>query len=318
MTDVPPESSDDADLLRRIARRDRQAFAALYRRYHPRLHGYLRRLLSDAQVAAGGLRRRDVRRLEGRAALCRQLGGIELDFGIAYRRAMSALRSELRHHARVDHAADAEAIAADRPQGRDLINTALRRLSPNHRQVVELTYFFGFSYKEIAVIADCPVNTVKTRMYHARKRLKYLLPRLAGEKEGQDREHGYKMTHDAAAELLPWLANDSLPHDEKGRVLAHAKSCVVCRKELAELEALRDTVSAGAVDAYVPPVDMRRINRRIDAYMDKRRRVPRAFEALGAFFSSPWKAAAACRRSSSSHCSSRWWTGRATLRSTPR
>ena len=102
-----------------------------------------------------------------------------------------------------------------------------------------------------------------------------------------------KMTHDAAAELLPWLANDSLPHDEKGRVLAHAKSCVVCRKELAELEALRDTVSAGAVDAYVPPVDMRRINRRIDAYMDKRRRVPRAFEALGAFFSSPWKAAAA-------------------------
>ena len=56
--------------------------------------------------------------------------------------------------------------------------------------MVELTYFFGFSYKEIAAIAGCPVNTVKTRMFHARKRLKYLLPRLAGEKEGQDREHG--------------------------------------------------------------------------------------------------------------------------------
>jgi hypothetical protein len=100
------------------------------------------------------------------------------------------------------------------------------------------------------------------------------------------------MTHDVAAELLPWLANDSLPDDEKGRVLAHAQSCVVCRKDLAELEALRDTVTAGAIDDDTPPIDMRRINRRIDAYMEKRRRIPEAFESVGAFLSSPWKAAA--------------------------
>jgi len=102
-----------------------------------------------------------------------------------------------------------------------------------------------------------------------------------------------EMTHDAAAELLPWLVNDSLPDDEKGRVLAHAQSCVLCRKDLAGLEALRDTVTAGAIDADTPPVDMRRINRRIDAYMEKRRHIPRALETLGAFLSSPWKAAAA-------------------------
>jgi len=101
------------------------------------------------------------------------------------------------------------------------------------------------------------------------------------------------MTHDAAAELLPWLANASLPDDEQRRVLAHAQNCVVCRKELAELIALRDTVTAEAIDAYAPPVDMRRINRRIDAYMEKRRRIPQALETLAAFFSSPWKAAAA-------------------------
>jgi len=104
---------------------------------------------------------------------------------------------------------------------------------------------------------------------------------------------GDEMTHDVAAELLPWLANDSLPDDEKGRVLVHAQSCVVCRKELAGLEALRDTVTAGAIDADTPPIDMRRINRRIDAYMEKRRRIPEAFEYLRGFLSSPWKAAAA-------------------------
>jgi RNA polymerase sigma-70 factor (ECF subfamily) len=43
---------------------------------------------------------------------------------------------------------------------------------------VELTYYYGCSYDEIAAIVDCPVNTVKTRMFHARARLRELLPRL--------------------------------------------------------------------------------------------------------------------------------------------
>jgi RNA polymerase sigma-70 factor, ECF subfamily len=41
--------------------------------------------------------------------------------------------------------------------------------------VIELTYFHGFGYQEIAAIADCPLNTVKTRMFHARRRLRALL-----------------------------------------------------------------------------------------------------------------------------------------------
>lgn len=190
MDDAGPQSGDDAELLRRIARRDRQAFTALYRRYHPRLQGYLRRLLADAQIADEVFDDvmfvvwKDARRFAGKSAASSWI------FGIAYRQAMSALRKESRHLARVDHAASVEDVAAASPKGRDLIEAALRRLSPNHRQVVELTYFFGFSYKEIAEIAGCPVNTVKTRMFHARKRLKYLLPSLAGEKEDRDREKG--------------------------------------------------------------------------------------------------------------------------------
>ena len=44
--------------------------------------------------------------------------------------------------------------------------------------MVELTYFSGHSYQEIAAIMQCPVNTVKTRMFHARRRLANLLPML--------------------------------------------------------------------------------------------------------------------------------------------
>ena len=43
---------------------------------------------------------------------------------------------------------------------------------------MELTYFYGCSYDEIALIAECPVNTVKTRMFHARAKLRKLLPAL--------------------------------------------------------------------------------------------------------------------------------------------
>lgn len=190
MNDTGMQSRDDADLLRRIARRDRQAFTTLYRRYHPRLHGYLRRLLKDAQIAEEVFDDvmfvvwKDARRFAGRSAASSWI------FGIAYRRAMSALRKESRHQMRIDHAVNVEDAAATRPKGHDLIEAALQRLSPNHRQVVELTYFFGFSYREIAEIAGCPENTVKTRMFHARKRLKYLLPTLTGEKEVRDRENG--------------------------------------------------------------------------------------------------------------------------------
>jgi RNA polymerase sigma factor (sigma-70 family) len=48
-------------------------------------------------------------------------------------------------------------------------------LPPDQRAVVELTYFHGCSYPEIAGIVGCPVNTVKTRMFHARRRLRGLL-----------------------------------------------------------------------------------------------------------------------------------------------
>jgi RNA polymerase sigma-70 factor (ECF subfamily) len=70
---------------------------------------------------------------------------------------------------------------SDNADLRDLLDEALRQLSPEHRAVVELTYFHGCSYQDIALIADCPVNTVKTRMFHARAKLRKLLPALGGD-----------------------------------------------------------------------------------------------------------------------------------------
>ena len=182
------QKDSEHTLLEAVARRDRRAFAELYGLYHPRLHGYLRRLLSNAAIAEEVLDDvmfvvwKDARKFEGRAAVSSWI------FGIAYRKAMTAVRKEGRYHSMLDHNADTDAVAAKPPQDTELIQAALAQLSADHRQVVELTYFCGFSYQEIAEIANCPVNTVKTRMFHARRRLKFLLPILAGTDKENSRE----------------------------------------------------------------------------------------------------------------------------------
>jgi len=182
------QKRDELALLGRIRRGDRAAFSELYRHYHPRLYGYLRRLLSNPAAVEEVLDDvmmvvwKDARKFQGKAALSTWI------FGIAYRKALTAMRTECRYQAPLDRSADSNAVAGRSAQDDEWIRAALARLSPDHRQVVELTYYGGFSYQEIAEIAACPVNTVKTRMYHARRRLKILLPALAGQTKEQSRE----------------------------------------------------------------------------------------------------------------------------------
>lgn len=188
--DAVPESKkgNELALIGRIRRGDRGAFSDLYRLYHPRLYGYLRRLLPNPATVEEVLDDvmlvvwKDARKFRGDAAPSSWI------FGIAYRKALTAMRAERRYQAPLDHHTDAETVAGVSSRHDDWIRAALMRLSADHRQVVELTYFGGFSYQEIADIAGCPLNTIKTRMFHARRRLKVLLPVLAGQSSEQTRE----------------------------------------------------------------------------------------------------------------------------------
>jgi len=64
---------------------------------------------------------------------------------------------------------------------------ALDQLPAEQRMVVELTYYVGLSCQETATIMDCPVNTVKTRMFNARRKLRTALPRHGGFADGEPR-----------------------------------------------------------------------------------------------------------------------------------
>ena len=68
--------------------------------------------------------------------------------------------------------ADSKLAAADVAQA---IARLLEKLSVDHRVVLQLAYFQEFNVSQIAQILDCPENTVKTRMFYARQRLRALL-----------------------------------------------------------------------------------------------------------------------------------------------
>lgn len=98
------------------------------------------------------------------------------------------------------------------------------------------------------------------------------------------------LSHDRAAELLPWLANGTLEAGEREAVHAHARACVLCRRELEELEQLALRI-ATSDERALPPPDMRRINARIDAQIGRDSRGPAVLAILRDGLANPWRTA---------------------------
>ena len=108
--------------------------------------------------------------------------------GIAYRCGLKALRAHGREPVAASHNDDADDSAArgafDGPfalrELSDWVRKGLACFKSEQRIAIELACGGGHSLEEIAAIMDCPVSTVKARMFHARVKLRNLLPALAG------------------------------------------------------------------------------------------------------------------------------------------
>jgi RNA polymerase sigma factor (sigma-70 family) len=170
----------DAQLIRRIAERDHLAFEALYHSFFPRLTRFLDRM-TRSPVLIEEIVNDTMYVVWRKADAFDHTSKVSTwIFSIAYRTALKAFRG-------VDEpvATDFDHIAAEtafepeqeinRQQLRKHVGNALDALPMEQRTVVNLAYYHGMGYEEIAQTMECPVNTVKTRMFHARKRLKILL-----------------------------------------------------------------------------------------------------------------------------------------------
>jgi RNA polymerase sigma-70 factor, ECF subfamily len=175
----------EIELLRRTAARDRDAFQALYLIYHRRLARFLTRMTRHYDVAEEIIND-TLWVVWERAAEFRGTSRVSTwIMGIAYRRALKTLRRASMQLQAVEVDPEQEdqtdaGAAIDQADRRQLVLQALTQLPVEQRIVLELTYYLGHSCAEVAEIMECPVNTVKTRMFHARRKLRALLPGLSG------------------------------------------------------------------------------------------------------------------------------------------
>ena len=173
-------NAEELLLLEKVKRGDDEAFESLYRLYYPRLTNFLLKLVRRPQLVEEALN--DTLMVVWQRPDSFH-GGSKLStwiFAIAYRKAMKALgrfddpREDPDGFERADDGPGPEENSAGVLR-RDLLARAMDELSPAHRAVVDLTYYHELDYNEIARILDCPVGTVKTRMFHARRQLRRIV-----------------------------------------------------------------------------------------------------------------------------------------------
>lgn len=167
-------------LLARIEQGNREAFAQLYRAYFPRLTRFLDRLTRDPALIEEVINDTMLVVWQKAAAFSHTSKVSTWIFAIAYRKALKALAgrdypAEDSSEEEPDSAAAQPEAAFSRHQLQQQVAQALDSLPAAQRTVVNLAYYHDMGYDEIASIMDCPVNTVKTRMFHARGRLRLLL-----------------------------------------------------------------------------------------------------------------------------------------------
>jgi len=176
---------DDSDrqLIAAVALRDQAAFRQLHSRYERRIERFISRRFRGS-TSAGEIANetlwivwKNAGQFKGTSKVCTWI------MGIAYHLGLKTLRESARRQTDLEEPYDSDRGSHNPSCQRDIsdwITVGLARLPDEQRTVLELAYNLGHSCDEIAVTLDCPVGTIKTRLYHGRRRLKHLLPQLAG------------------------------------------------------------------------------------------------------------------------------------------
>jgi RNA polymerase sigma-70 factor, ECF subfamily len=175
------QGTSDEALIGAIAAGDRRAMQALYARHNVRIYRFVLRLTNDSSLAEDLVSEVFVdvwRGAEGFKAKSRVSTWM---LAIARHKALSALRrrsdeqlDEDAAMAIADPADDAETIVDKRDRSA-VVQHCLSQLSTLHREVLDLVYYHEKSVDEVVEIVGAPANTVKTRMFYARKRMQTLL-----------------------------------------------------------------------------------------------------------------------------------------------
>ncbi len=182
-------------LLVRIGKQDQAAFEELYKAFSRRVYAYALNMLKDhvraEEVLVDTMHQiwRNPAQFRGDSQFSTWL------IGIARNKALMVFRGQRpdEDHADLDDIAETEA-ADDAEEGfaqlaqrqrADGVRHCMDKLSDEHRECMHLVFYEGYSLAEVAAVQRCPENTVKTRLFHARQKIRNCL-RLLLEREGAD------------------------------------------------------------------------------------------------------------------------------------
>jgi RNA polymerase sigma-70 factor (ECF subfamily) len=183
------QATSDEVLIGRIAKGDRLAMQVLFARHHVRVYRFVLRLVGNPTTAEDLISEvfldvwRQADRFEGRSAVSTWM------LAIARFKALSALRKKPEEELdeetaeTIEDTADTPEVALEKKDKSAILRQCLEKLSPEHKEIIDLVYYHEKSVEEVAEIVGIPENTVKTRMFYARKKLAELL-QAAGVERG--------------------------------------------------------------------------------------------------------------------------------------
>jgi RNA polymerase sigma-70 factor, ECF subfamily len=177
------DDSTDAELLVRVAERDREAFELLYHRYVRSVMGIALRRLRDRGRAEDAVQETFASVWRSAASYRPERGpAAPWLYAVARNAIVDRLRARTEQPAEVPDTASPDAGPLERAESSYVswrVHRALEELPEKEREVVELAYWSGLSQSEVAEYLHIPLGTVKTRTRSA-------LSRLAGVLEGEE------------------------------------------------------------------------------------------------------------------------------------
>jgi RNA polymerase sigma-70 factor (ECF subfamily) len=181
LVNLRPSSIPDEILIRAMVERDKRAVKLLYVRHHTRIFRFVVRLVGNESIAEEVVNDvflqawRHAREFKGDSQVATWLLAIARFKAISEVRRRSEDQLDERAAASIEDLADTPAISTEKRERSEIVKRCLAKLSPIHREVLNLIYYQGKKVEEVAKFTGAPVSIIKTRMHYARGRLAQLL-----------------------------------------------------------------------------------------------------------------------------------------------
>jgi RNA polymerase sigma-70 factor (ECF subfamily) len=174
-------ATSDETLLGLIAAQDKDAMRLLFARHNVRVYRFALRIVGNEATAEDVVTEvfldvwRNAARFEGRSQVATWILGIARFKALSSRRRRTLDELDEDVVEAIEDTADTPEAAFEKSERSAILQDCLRQLSPAHREVVDLIYYHEQSIDEVARITGVPENTVKTRAFHARKKIAELM-----------------------------------------------------------------------------------------------------------------------------------------------